>query len=202
MTLFEKWFFPPKTVPPRTIGSLEVKRNTVGTELFFLNADEKEYGPAMGIMIGKDWKKIPVPDMMTLVNMRLEGTPIDYSEAEVVPTFQVLKSCVSDLSIDQVRFLKENDHLPRSGNEDAGVWMDGKELQAYEREQGDLVYKKKTDYFIAVNGIIAAHAQALNTQAKDLKVVAKDHKKEFSITTPHIIALTAIIAGIVIYMFL
>lgn len=190
MSLLERWLW-----PPRTIGCSDTKRSTVSDELRLLSGDRRQYETAMSIVLGDSWQKVPVRNMMGLINMRFGGTPIDYKNVEVAPILHLMKSYVDDLSKDQVDFLRANDHLPRSKRE-GEIWMDQDELVAYTREQEDVIYKKKMDYFITMNGIVAAYTQSLGPQAQ-AKV-----KKPFKFSMVHMIILAAIILGLVMLIIL
>lgn len=188
MSFIDKWLN-----PPRTIGCSDTKQSTIYDELRILRINERVYDEALTTMLGESWAKIPVRDMMSLFNMRFGGTPIDYSKKEVASIIHLMKNCADDLSPDQVRFLRENDHLPRSKNEDGGIWMDSSELHSYSRDNEDSIHKRKMDYFITMNGVLAAHQQGLNPSHK----AQKAPKKPFKLSMVHMVIIAAIVIGII-----
>lgn len=187
MSFLEKWLF-----PSRTIGCSATKRSTVNDELMLMSIDRRQYESAMSTVLGKDWSKVPTREMMNLLNMRFGGTSIDYSDKEVAPIIRLLKSYVDDLSADQLSFLRENDHLPRSKRAGEGIWMDKDELVAYMREQEEVIHKKKMDYFITMHGIVAAYTQGIGDKQQTKKA------NPFKLSTLHMAIIAIVIVGLVI----
>ncbi len=179
--------------PPRTLGSSATKTTSINDELGLIRTyNVREHMNAMELVVGPSWKQVPVREMMGLVNTRFGGEPIDYSKYEVEPVLHLLKSHASDLSHEQVKFLRTYDHLPRSKEKLVGMWMDKAELAAYERDNQDAIHKKKMDYFIMMNGIVAAFSQSMGATKAPPKV-----KKPFQLSYIHIGIISIVILGLI-----
>ena len=153
------------------------------------------YDTALTTMLGPQWNKVPVREMMVLLNKRFGGVPVNYDDKEVAPIIHLMKDCVQDLSPDQVKFLEENDHLPISKREGGGVWMDSDELVAYARDHEDDVHKRKMDYFITMNGILAAYQQGVgHTQ--------RSPRKPFKFSMVHMFIIAVIVVGLIVMVVL
>lgn len=192
MNFLDRWLN-----PPRTFGSSKTKQSTINDELLHLRVNEHVYDEVLTTMIGEQWNKVPVRDMMGLFNARFGGTPIDYSDKEISSVIYFMNNCFGDLSPDQIKFLHENDHLPRSKKEDGGVWLDGDELHAYARDNEDNVHKRKMDYFIMMNGALAAHQQRM-----DQSSAIKAPKGPFKILMVHKIIFAVFIIALIMFIIL
>lgn len=194
MNIIQRWLS-----PPRTIGCPDARTSSVNDELSLLGSvDRREYVRAMELVLGKNWKKVPTREMMGLINMRFGTTPIDYSKKEVAPILHLMNEHAKCLSVDQAKFLRENDHLPRSVKQEVSLWMDKDELAIYAKKE-DEVHKKRMDYFITMNGVVSAYAQSLG---KSIAQSSHKTKKEFQFTGFHMAIITIIVIGTVIFIIL
>ncbi len=108
------------------------------------------------LVLGKDWKRVPLKSAMELINHRFGTSNGDYRNVDVILTILRLDELIKNLSREQIDFLKRFDHLPRAEGTQM-FWKDGDELLRYEREMGnDALEQLKTEYFVMSHGLIQA----------------------------------------------
>lgn len=189
MSFFKNWFY-----NQRTIGCPDTKSSTILEELYFMRADKREYSDALAALVGPDWEKVPTRSMMDLVTFRLRAKVANFYDLEVASVMRLLKSCAQDLSRDQIKFLRDNDHLPLT-RKDHGIWMDAEELASYAKRQED-IHEIKMGYFIMSHGILTAHSQ-MNSGKKVDKP-----KKPFKLSALHMVLISAVLLGVILFVIL
>ncbi len=181
---------------PRTFGSASTKETRLLDEYNLLKArDPEKDNEALELVVGKEWRNIPTRNAMDIVSTRFCVQPRDYADEDVKNTISLLLELGNRMLPEQRRFLMKFDHLPLSiASEDP--WMKGDELEALVKSDSNALYDGKTRYFLTVNGIMQANAQAGGEQ-----VTPQQEKKPFKMHPALIIGLL-VLAGLIIALFI
>ncbi len=189
---FTNWVFGPPSLPKIGDSLAETLCVDAGPS-FVEERDVRSFNETMDIAIGKRWKEVPMQEMLNIVNFRFSTKPIDYSSFEIKQTMELLIDLVNGLSEQQKKFLLSNDHLPRAKEFNGkDVWLDGKELEAYEA-MDDAIQKRKTEYFLMTNGIIQAFRQKMG---QNTTAIVPD--KPFELKVGHVVAVVIVLSIILL----
>lgn len=107
------------------------------------------------LVVGKEWSKVPLGNMMEIVSKRFDTKPHDFSHYDAKEVINSMVAFARGLSKAQLKFLHSYDHLPRS-NGTQRLWLDGEELAEYEKKNEALLDARKMEQFILTNGWIQA----------------------------------------------
>lgn len=128
-----------------------------------------EFTPkSLEIVVGKEWSKVPLGNVMEIVSKRFDTKVHDFSRYDANIVLNNIVAFAYGLSDAQVKFLRSYDHLPRS-KDTQRLWLDGDELVEYEKKNEVLLDTRKMEIFLLTNGWIQA-AGAVNA---DLVVKTK-----------------------------
>jgi len=181
---------------PRTFGSASTKETRLLDEYNLLTArDPAKDSEVLELVVGKEWRNIPTRSAMDIVSTRFCVQPRDYADEEVKDTLSLLLELGNRMLPEQKRFLMKFDHLPLSLTSEE-PWMKGDELEALVKSDSNTLYDGKTRYFLTVNGIMQASAQAGGEQ-----VTPEQEKRPLKIHPALIIGLL-LLAGLIIALFI
>lgn len=106
-------------------------------------------------LVGKEWKDVPLHSVMDIVTKRFNTKPHDFTTLDASDTISSALGLVDHLNVEQVKFLRAHDHLPRA-TDSSGLWMCGQELLKYEQSHNEQLESRKMEHFIMARGLIQA----------------------------------------------